>query len=116
MLDFREVLARPDIDSVIIITPDHWHVPMAIYAILAGKDVYVEKPLSVSMEWSGSSVTLSNSMAPYFNVAPSNVPRRNSGMPASLFAMATLESFKTSKHGALATAARTTRALMIKSM
>jgi predicted dehydrogenase len=50
--DFRTLLARPDIDGVIISTADHWHVPMAAYAALAGKAIYVEKPLSVAMEWS----------------------------------------------------------------
>ncbi len=49
--DFREVLARKDIDAVIIATPDHWHVPIAIAAARAGKAIYVEKPLGVSMEW-----------------------------------------------------------------
>ncbi|MBN2311642.1 MAG: Gfo/Idh/MocA family oxidoreductase [Candidatus Hydrogenedentes bacterium] len=49
--DFREVLARDDIDAVIVATPDHWHVPIAIAAARAGKDMYVEKPLGVSMEW-----------------------------------------------------------------
>lgn len=49
--DFREVLAREDIDGVIIATPDHWHVPIAIAAARAGKAIYVEKPLSVSLEW-----------------------------------------------------------------
>ena len=44
--DFREVLDRKDIDAVIIATPDHWHVPIAIAACDAGKDMYVEKPLS----------------------------------------------------------------------
>ncbi len=48
--DFRELLAREDIDAVIIATPDHWHVPAAMYAVQAGKDVYVEKPLGVSVE------------------------------------------------------------------
>lgn len=42
--DFREVLARPDIDAVAISTPDHWHVPISIAAIRAGKDVLCEKP------------------------------------------------------------------------
>jgi len=49
--DFRDVLARDDIDAVIVATPDHWHVHIALAAARAGKDMYVEKPLSVSMQW-----------------------------------------------------------------
>ncbi len=48
--DFRELLARDDIDAVVVATPDHWHVPVAIYAARAGKDCYVEKPLGISAE------------------------------------------------------------------
>ena len=49
--DFRKILAREDIDGVVIATPDHWHVPLSIYAVRAGKDVYVEKPLGVSVDY-----------------------------------------------------------------
>jgi predicted dehydrogenase len=47
--DFRDLLARDDIDAVLIATPDHWHVPIAISAVKAGKDIYVEKPLGVTI-------------------------------------------------------------------
>jgi len=48
--DFRELLARDDIDAVVVATPDHWHVPIALAAARAGKDLYVEKPLGLSIE------------------------------------------------------------------
>ena len=47
--DFREVLARDDIDAVMISTPDHWHVPIAVAAAEAGKDICCEKPLTLSI-------------------------------------------------------------------
>jgi hypothetical protein len=49
--DFRELLRRKDIDAVVVATPDHWHIPVLAAAIRAGKDVYVEKPLSPSLQW-----------------------------------------------------------------
>lgn len=48
--DFRQLLDRTDIDGVIIATPDHWHVPIAVLAAQAGKDAYVEKPLGLTLE------------------------------------------------------------------
>ena len=48
--DFREVLARKDIDAVVIATPDFWHAVVAVKAAEAGKDVYGEKPLSLTIK------------------------------------------------------------------
>lgn len=47
--DYLELLSRKDIDAVAIITPDHWHGPMAIQAANHGKDIYCEKPLSLTI-------------------------------------------------------------------
>lgn len=46
----EELLGRKDIDAVLVATPDHWHVPITIDACRAGKDVYVEKPLTHKLE------------------------------------------------------------------
>ena len=47
--DFHEMLANPDIDAVMISTPDHWHSQPAIEAALAGKDIYLQKPTSLTI-------------------------------------------------------------------
>lgn len=47
--DFREVLARPDLDAVLLALPYHWAAPMAILAMRAGKDVYCEKPVAITV-------------------------------------------------------------------
>lgn len=52
--DYREVLARRDIDAVVIAVPDHWHYRIAREAMLAGKDVYLEKPMTYTIEEAAS--------------------------------------------------------------
>ena len=63
--DYRELLNRKDIDAVIIATPDHWHAVMTIEACRAGKDVYVEKPMSHSIE---EGRAMANAVAKYNRV------------------------------------------------
>ena len=48
-IDFHELLAREDLDAVVIATPDHWHANMILHACNAGKDIYCEKPLTLSL-------------------------------------------------------------------
>lgn len=48
--DYRQLLARPEVQAVVIATPEHWHARMAIDAIHAGKDIYLEKPMTLRLD------------------------------------------------------------------
>jgi hypothetical protein len=52
VVDFRSVLDDPSVDALVIAAPDHWHTPAALLALQAGKDVYLEKPVSHNV-WEG---------------------------------------------------------------
>ncbi len=47
--DYRALLAHPDLDAVVISTPDHWHAQLALAAVFAGKDVYLQKPMTMTV-------------------------------------------------------------------
>jgi predicted dehydrogenase len=48
--EYRDLLARSDIDAVFVVTPDHWHYRMGMDAIAAGKDLYLQKPMTLTVE------------------------------------------------------------------
>ncbi len=79
--DFRTILDRKDIDAVVIATPDHWHAIQMIAACKAGKDVYVEKPLSMTIVEGRAMVDAARR---YDRVAQVGTHRRSSGMFAQL--------------------------------
>ena len=74
--DFRELLARPDIDAVLIATGDRWHAPLAILAARSGKDIYCEKPISLTI---GESRAVADTMTRYAKVYQAGHQRRSVG-------------------------------------
>ena len=79
--DFRAILDRKDIDAVVIATPDHWHAIQMIAACKAGKDVYVEKPLSMTIVEGRAMVDAARK---YDRIVQVGVHRRSSRMYAQL--------------------------------
>jgi len=74
--DFRELLDRKDIDTVLIATGDHWHAHASIYAARAGKDVYSEKPCAITIDLCGK---LAETMKRYGTVFQGGTQRRSLG-------------------------------------
>jgi predicted dehydrogenase len=72
--DMRELLARPDIDAVLIATGDHWHALASIMAVKAGKDVYSEKPCGITI---GQCQALDNTVRRYGRVFQAGTQRRS---------------------------------------
>src|SRR5690242_16847419 len=79
--DFRKMLERKDLDAVFIATPDHWHALIAIAACDAGKDVYCEKPLTITIHEGGRIVEAAKRTNRIFQVG---LQRRSSPMFARL--------------------------------
>ncbi|QQS47776.1 MAG: Gfo/Idh/MocA family oxidoreductase [Acidobacteriota bacterium] len=73
--DYRQLLEMKDVDAVVISTPDHWHALQVIHACQAGKDVYIEKPLSLCVE-EGRKMVLAASR--YKRVTQVGLQRRSS--------------------------------------
>jgi predicted dehydrogenase len=74
--DYRELLARPDVDAVLIATGDRWHAPLSILAARAGKDIYCEKPISMTI---GESRAVADTMARYGAIYQAGHQRRSVG-------------------------------------
>jgi len=74
--DFRDLVHRGDIDAVVISTPDHWHVPAAAAAVRAGKDVFCEKPLTLTI---GEGRVLCDLVAKYGRVFQTGSQQRSDG-------------------------------------
>src|SRR5499427_6259422 len=75
--DYRKLLEMKDVDAVVIATPDHWHALQMIHACQAGKDVYVEKPLSLCVAEGRAMV---NAAKKYDRIVQVGIQRRSSAL------------------------------------
>lgn len=75
-IDIRKLLERNDLDAISIATPDYWHALMTIWACQAGKDVYVEKPVSFTLEEGGKMVQAARK---YNRIVQAGLNRRSEG-------------------------------------
>jgi len=92
--DFRELLARPDIDAVNIAPGERWHALMAIEAARHGKHMYCQKPMALTIEEAKAVRSAIQHYRFPTTWAPSSVPRSFSGTPPSWFAMENRAAFK----------------------
>ena len=74
-LNYEDLIARTDIDAIVITTPDHWHAVMAIKAMKAGKDVYCEKPLTHDIE---EGIAMVNAAKKYNRIVQTGSMQRSS--------------------------------------
>ena len=79
--DYRELLANPDIDAVVISTPDHQHAILAIDAARAGKDIYLQKPASLTIREGRAVADAVHRSGRIFQIAASSARRSSSATP-----------------------------------
>ena len=73
---YKKLLERKDLDAVIVATPDHWHTPIVLDALSAGKDVYIEKPMTYRIEEGPRVIEAAKRISGFYRWGASGFPRR----------------------------------------